>query len=86
MAKSCSSAVVAKETLGLVIGTGKQAIDDDANQTGQMLAALTDLPRGDLREQGGVAGGKAEVTREIDGGLETLSVSLPGHRHERPGG
>ncbi len=70
------AALVAKETPGLVI-LGKQAIDDDANQTGQMLAALTDLPQATFASKVEVAGGKAEVTREIDGGLETLSVSLP---------
>ena len=70
------AALVAKETPGLVI-LGKQAIDDDANQTGQMLAALTDLPQATFASKVEVADGKAEVTREIDGGLETLSVSLP---------
>ena len=70
------AALVAKEAPGLVI-LGKQAIDDDANQTGQMLAALTDLPQATFASKVEVAGGKAEVTREIDGGLETLSVSLP---------
>ena len=70
------AALVAKETPGLVI-LGKQAIDDDANQTGQMLAALTDMPQATFASKVEVAGGKAEVTREIDGGLETLSVSLP---------
>ena len=70
------AALVAKEAPGLVI-LGKQAIDDDANQTGQMLAALADLPQATFASKVEVAGGKAEVTREIDGGLETLSVSLP---------
>ncbi|MEN9903777.1 MAG: hypothetical protein RLZZ555_342 [Pseudomonadota bacterium] len=70
------AALVAKEQPGLVI-LGKQAIDDDANQTGQMLAALTELPQATFASKVEVAGGKAEVTREIDGGLETLSVSLP---------
>ena len=70
------AALVAKETPGLVI-LGKQAIDDDANQTGQMLAALTDLPQATFASKVEVADGKAEVTREIDGGLETLSLSLP---------
>ncbi|WP_180684016.1 electron transfer flavoprotein subunit beta/FixA family protein [Tepidicella baoligensis] len=70
------AALVAKEQPGLVI-LGKQAIDDDANQTGQMLAALTDLPQATFASKIEVADGKALVTREIDGGLETLSVSLP---------
>ncbi len=70
------AALVAKEQPGLVI-LGKQAIDDDANQTGQMLAALTDLPSATFASKVEVADGKAQVTREIDGGLETLSVSLP---------
>ena len=70
------AALVAKETPGLVI-LGKQAIDDDANQTGQMLAALAGLPQATFASKVEVAGGKAQVTREIDGGLETLSVSLP---------
>jgi len=70
------AALVAKEQPGLVI-LGKQAIDDDANQTGQMLAALTDLPQATFASKVEVAGNSAEVTREIDGGLETLSVNLP---------
>ena len=69
-------ALVDKEQPGLVI-LGKQAIDDDANQTGQMLAALTDMPQATFASKVEVADGKANVTREIDGGLETLSVSLP---------
>ena len=70
------AALVAKETPGLVI-LGKQAIDDDANQTGQMLAALSRLPQATFASKVEVADGKAQVTREIDGGLETLSVNLP---------
>ena len=70
------AALVAKEQPGLVI-LGKQAIDDDANQTGQMLAALCDLPQATFASKLEWADGKAQVTREIDGGLETLSVSLP---------
>ena len=70
------AALVAKEQPGLVI-LGKQAIDDDANQTGQMLAALSRLPQATFASKVEVAGDKVEVTREIDGGLETLSVSLP---------
>jgi electron transfer flavoprotein beta subunit len=69
-------ALVDKEQPGLVI-LGKQAIDDDCNQTGQMLAALADLPQATFASKVEVADGKANVTREIDGGLETLSVSLP---------
>lgn len=70
------AALVAKEQPGLVI-LGKQAIDDDANQTGQMLAALTDLPQATFASKVEVADGQASVTREIDGGLEILSVKLP---------
>ena len=69
-------ALVDREQPGLVI-LGKQAIDDDANQTGQMLAALADLPPATFASKVEVAGDKAKVTREIDGGLETLEVSLP---------
>ena len=70
------AALVAKEAPGLVI-LGKQAIDDDANQTGQMLAALAGLPQATFASKVEVAADRVEVTREIDGGLETLSVSLP---------
>ena len=69
-------ALVYKEQPGLVI-LGKQAIDDDANQTGQMLAALADLPQATFASTVEVAGDKAQFTREVDGGLETLEVSLP---------
>ena len=69
-------ALVDKEQPGLVI-LGKQAIDDDANQTGQMLAALADLPQATFASKVEVADGKAKVTREVDGGLETLEVTLP---------
>jgi electron transfer flavoprotein beta subunit len=69
-------ALIDKEQPGLVI-LGKQAIDDDCNQTGQMLAALADLPQATFASKVEVAGDKAKVTREIDGGLETLEVSLP---------
>lgn len=69
-------ALVDKEQPGLVI-LGKQAIDDDCNQTGQMLAALADLPQATFASKVEIDGGKAKVTREIDGGLETLSVTLP---------
>jgi len=69
-------ALVDKEQPGLVI-LGKQAIDDDANQTGQMLAALTDLPQGTFASKVEVAGDKVNVTREVDGGLETVALSMP---------
>ena len=69
-------ALVDKEQPGLVI-LGKQAIDDDANQTGQMLAALADLPQATFASKVEVAEGKVKVTREVDGGLETLELSLP---------
>jgi len=69
-------ALVDKEAPGLVI-VGKQAIDDDANQTGQMLAALANLPQAMFASKIEVADGKAKVTREVDGGFETVSVGLP---------
>ena len=69
-------ALVDKEQPQLII-LGKQAIDDDANQTGQMLAALADLPQATFASKLEIADGKAQVTREIDGGLETLSIDLP---------
>jgi electron transfer flavoprotein beta subunit len=69
-------AIVDKEKPDLVI-LGKQAIDDDANQTGQMLAALADLPQATFASKVEVADGRAQVTREVDGGLETISVALP---------
>ncbi|MFG6440902.1 electron transfer flavoprotein subunit beta/FixA family protein [Roseateles sp. LKC17W] len=69
-------ALVDKEEPGLVI-LGKQAIDDDCNQTGQMLAALAGLPQGTFASKVEVAGDKVNVTREVDGGLETVSLSLP---------
>lgn len=65
-----------KEQPQLVI-LGKQAIDDDCNQTGQMFAALADLPQATFASKVTVADGKAQVTREVDGGLETLSLTLP---------
>ncbi len=65
-----------KEAPQLVI-CGKQAIDDDSNQTGQMLAALAGWPQATFASKVVLADGKATVTREIDGGLETLSMSLP---------
>jgi electron transfer flavoprotein beta subunit len=69
-------ALMDKEQPGLVI-LGKQAIDDDCNQTGQMLAALADLPQGTFASKVEVVDGEVRVTREVDGGLETLSLSLP---------
>jgi electron transfer flavoprotein beta subunit len=69
-------AVALKEGAGLVI-LGKQAIDDDANQTGQMLAALLDWPQATFASKVEVGEGVAKVTREIDGGLETIEVKLP---------
>ena len=69
-------ALIDKEQPGLVI-LGKQAIDDDCNQTGQMLAALAGLPQATFASKVEVADGRANVTREVDGGLETLSLSLP---------
>jgi len=69
-------ALVEREQPGLVI-LGKQAIDDDANQTGQMLAALADLPQATFASKVEIADGKASVTREVDGGLETISITLP---------
>ena len=69
-------AVCDKEQPQLVF-CGKQAIDDDANQTGQMLAALVGLPQATFTSKVEVAGDKVSVTREVDGGLETLSLSMP---------
>jgi electron transfer flavoprotein beta subunit len=69
-------ALIDKEQPGLII-LGKQAIDDDCNQTGQMLAALADLPQATFASKVDIQSGKAHVTREVDGGLETISVSLP---------
>jgi len=65
-----------KEQPQIVI-CGKQAIDDDANQTGQMLSALMGWPQATFASKVAVGSGKATVTREIDGGLETLEISLP---------
>ena len=69
-------AIVEKEDPGLVI-LGKQAIDDDCNQTGQMLSALLGWAQGAFISKLAVAGGNAEVTREVDGGLEKVSIKLP---------
>ena len=69
-------AVAAKEGVGLVI-LGKQAIDDDANQTGQMLAALLDWPQATFASKVELGEASAKVTREIDGGLETIEIKVP---------
>ncbi|MFC5521537.1 electron transfer flavoprotein subunit beta/FixA family protein [Polaromonas jejuensis] len=69
-------ALVDKEAPQLVI-LGKQAIDDDCNQTGQMLAALLGWPQATFASRVEVEGGQARVTREVDGGLETLALTLP---------
>ncbi len=68
--------VVEREQPKLAI-LGKQAIDDDANQTGQMLAALLDWPQATFAYKLSISGDEAEVTREIDGGLETVALTLP---------
>ncbi|MGF1648881.1 MAG: electron transfer flavoprotein subunit beta/FixA family protein [Hyphomicrobiaceae bacterium] len=70
------AAVVGAEAPGLVI-LGKQAIDDDCNQTGQMLAALLDWPQATFASKVDLGAQTADVTREVDGGLQTLTVSLP---------
>ncbi len=70
-------AVAAEEGAGLVL-LGKQAIDDDANQTGQMLAALLGWPQATFASAVEIADGRARITREVDGGLETASFALPG--------
>jgi len=69
-------AVCDREQPQLVI-LGKQAIDDDANQTGQMLAALGNMAQATFASRVEIADGRASVTREVDGGLETLSIALP---------
>ncbi len=69
-------AIVEKESPDLVI-VGKQAIDDDSNQTGQMLAALMDWPQATFASKLELGDGSASVTREVDGGLETIKVRLP---------
>jgi electron transfer flavoprotein beta subunit len=69
-------ALVDKEQPGLII-LGKQAIDDDCSQTGQMLAALADLPQATFASKIELGDGNALVTREVDGGLETLRIKLP---------
>jgi electron transfer flavoprotein beta subunit len=69
-------ALVDKESPDLVI-LGKQAIDDDSNQTGQMLAALLDWPQGTFASGVELSDGKATVIREVDGGLETIEINTP---------
>jgi electron transfer flavoprotein beta subunit len=69
-------ALVDKEQPQLVM-LGKQAIDDDSNQTGQMLAALADLPQATFASKVTIADGKATVAREVEGGAETLTLTLP---------
>ena len=68
--------IVVKENVDLVI-LGKQAIDDDSNQTGQMLAAILDWPQGTFASKLDIDGKKIKVVREIDGGLETLEMTAP---------
>ncbi len=68
--------VAEEETPGLII-MGKQAIDDDSNQTGQMLAALMDRPQGTFASKVEIDGDSVAVTREVDGGLETVKLALP---------
>ncbi|MCR4471865.1 MULTISPECIES: electron transfer flavoprotein subunit beta/FixA family protein [unclassified Burkholderia] len=68
--------LVEEEKPGLVI-VGKQAIDDDSNQTGQMLAALASMPQATFASKIVIADGKATVSREVDGGAETLALTLP---------
>src|ERR1043166_9403786 len=70
------AAIFKKESPGVFL-LGKQAIDDDNNQTGQMLAALLALPQATFASKVEVDGSKAKVTREVDAGLETLEVTLP---------
>ncbi len=68
---------VAEKELPDLIILGKQAIDDDSNQTGQMLASLMNLPQGTFASKVEIADGSVNVTREIDGGLETVALKLP---------
>jgi electron transfer flavoprotein beta subunit len=68
---------IAKAEAPQLVILGKQAIDDDCNQTGQMLAQLLGWPQGTFASKVVVEGGKAEVTREVDGGLQTVRLSLP---------
>jgi electron transfer flavoprotein beta subunit len=76
------AAIAGKEQPQLII-LGKQAIDDDANQTGQMLAALLDWPQAAFASKVEIADGTATVKREVDGGLETIQMKLAGGRDRR---
>ena len=69
-------AIAARETPGLIL-LGKQAVDDDCNQTGQMLAALLGWPQGTFASKLAPADGAITVTREVDGGLETVELKMP---------
>jgi len=69
-------AIIEKENPDLVV-LGKQAIDDDSNQTGQMLAALMGWSQGTFASELKISDGKANVTREVDGGLETIQINMP---------
>ena len=75
-------AIVAEEKPELMI-LGKQAIDDDCNQTGQMLAALLGWAQGTFASKVAVGGESVDVTREVDGGLQTVEAQAAGHRHNR---
>lgn len=75
-AAKCLKAVIEKESPDLVI-MGKQSIDGDNNQTGQMLGALTGMPQGTFASEVQTEEGKIKVTREIDGGLQTVELTLP---------
>ncbi|MGH8460541.1 MAG: electron transfer flavoprotein subunit beta/FixA family protein [Stenotrophobium sp.] len=70
-------AAIFKKEAAQILFTGKQAIDDDANQTGQMVAGLMDIPQATFASKIELDGSKAQVTREIDAGLETIEVDLP---------
>ena len=70
------NALVTREQPGLII-LGKQAIDDDCNQTGQMLAALANLPQATYASKIEISEGQATITREVDGGMETLKLKMP---------
>ena len=70
------SKIIEEEKPGLVI-SGKQAIDGDNNQTGQMLAAVTDMPQGTFASKIEIEGEKIKVTREVDGGLQTINLNMP---------
>ena len=75
VAKILKAVVDAEQPQAVILG--KQAIDDDSNQTGQMLAALLGWPQGTFASKVSFDGGKVEVTREVDGGLQTVSLDLP---------